>query len=122
MAGLGLENESLISTMRVVRMPAALRLANALVHVVPRDGVMHNLNVRLPWFRSGQEPALRQLFSAGAVAVARTRVEPGRPGRPHRPGGPRPAAAALVAVVDLRVVVREPDGVVLPDLPVAATV
>ncbi len=62
LAGLGLQDESRLSTLEVTHLPRALVAANLALRVVPRDRLMRNLNVRLPWFDPAHEPAARQLW------------------------------------------------------------
>lgn len=120
-AGLTVENQALLSTMRVTRMPAALRLVNRVVHVVPPDGVMRNLLVKQPWFRQGQENSMRALF---AQARRAWRDDGSSLVVEADPRGPLSAALGLprwLPSVELEVVVREPAGVVLPGLPIGYT-
>jgi hypothetical protein len=61
-AGLGLEDEGSLQSLEIVHLPMALRLANLALRVVPRDGHMRNINVRLPFVRPGHESAARHLW------------------------------------------------------------
>jgi GNAT superfamily N-acetyltransferase len=61
-AGLGIEREAALSSLEVIRMPALTRAASRLLRVVPTDGMLHNLNIRLAWFAPGHEAAARQLW------------------------------------------------------------
>lgn len=62
LAGLGIEEEARLSSLEVVRMPVALRVAARLLKVVPADRRMRNLVVRMPWFVPGQGAAARYLW------------------------------------------------------------
>jgi len=61
-AGMGLREAGRLSSMRIHRMPVAVRLANLALQVVPRDGVMRNLEVDKVWFAPGHAGAARQLW------------------------------------------------------------
>lgn len=63
LAGIALRQESLLRTMEVLRMPPAVRLANAVLHAVPRDGVLRNLAVEHLWHLPGQHRAAIELWN-----------------------------------------------------------
>jgi GNAT superfamily N-acetyltransferase len=62
LAGLGLHEEGRISSLTIGHMPPHLRAANAVLHVVPRDGRMRNLIADKAWFAPGQLEAARYLW------------------------------------------------------------
>lgn len=62
LAGLGVTELARLSVLRVVAMPPALRLLNAAVRVVPRDGTLRLLQTEKAFFLPGREQAARQLF------------------------------------------------------------
>lgn len=62
LAGLAVREEGLLQTMEVVRMPAAIRLANSVLRVVPKDRMLRNLGVEHFWFLPGQREAARALW------------------------------------------------------------
>lgn len=62
LAGLGLHEAGRIASLVVPRLPLALRPANALLHVVPRDGRMRNLVIDKVWFARGRLDAARYLW------------------------------------------------------------
>lgn len=62
LAGLALREEGLLRTMEVVHMPAAIRLANAVLHVVPKDRMLRNLAVEHFWSLPGQDQAAAALW------------------------------------------------------------
>ncbi len=62
LAGLALRQEGLLRSMEVVRMPPAIRLANSVLHVVPRDGILRNIGVEHIWYLPGQERAAAALW------------------------------------------------------------
>jgi predicted N-acetyltransferase YhbS len=62
LAGLGLYEAGRIASLVVPRLPLALRPANALLHVVPRDGRMRNLVIDKVWFAPGRLDAARYLW------------------------------------------------------------
>jgi predicted N-acetyltransferase YhbS len=62
LAGLGLHEAGRIASLVVERLPLALRPANALLHVVPRDGRMRNLVIDKVWFAPGRLDAARYLW------------------------------------------------------------
>jgi predicted N-acetyltransferase YhbS len=64
LAGLGLHDEGRLTSLVVGRLPARLRAANAVLHVVPRDGRMRNLIADKSWFAPGQLDAARYLWEA----------------------------------------------------------
>ena len=71
LAGMGLREAGRLSSLHVHRMPAAVRLANLALHVVPRDGVMRNLEVDKAWFAPGHAGAARQLWEAARWELRR---------------------------------------------------
>jgi GNAT superfamily N-acetyltransferase len=62
LAGIGLHEEGRLSSLVIGRLPARLRAANAVLHVVPRDGRMRNLIADKAWFAPGQLEAARYLW------------------------------------------------------------
>ncbi|KHL04187.1 hypothetical protein LK10_06430 [Sinomonas humi] len=62
LAGLAVREEGLLRTMEVVRMPAAIRLANSVLRVVPKDRMLRNLSVEHFWFLPGQREAATALW------------------------------------------------------------
>lgn len=62
LAGLALREEALLRTMELVRMPAGIRVANAFLRVVPKDGRLRNLVVEHLWFEPGAEDAATALW------------------------------------------------------------
>ena len=62
LAGLGLHEEGRLSSLVIGHLPARLRAANALLHVVPRDGWMRNLIADKAWFAPGHLDAARYLW------------------------------------------------------------
>jgi hypothetical protein len=50
LAGLGLTEAYRTTEMHIVRMPAAMRWLNKILHIVPADGVMRRLSVSKLWF------------------------------------------------------------------------
>lgn len=63
LAGLALRQEGLLRTMEVLRMPPAIRLANSMLHVVPKEGLLRNLAVEHFWFIPGQREAASALWN-----------------------------------------------------------
>lgn len=63
LAGLALRQEGLLRSMEVVRMPPAVRLANTVLHVVPKDGILRNIGVEHLWYLPGQERAAATLWN-----------------------------------------------------------
>ena len=64
LAGLGITNEGLLMTNHVVRMPFVMRVANALLRILPADGVGKRLNGHWLWFLPGHEPAAQFLWES----------------------------------------------------------
>lgn len=64
LAGLGVMAEGPLITSHVVRMPRALRFANAFLRVVPPDGTVSRLKVDRFWFAPGQLAAARHLWES----------------------------------------------------------
>jgi GNAT superfamily N-acetyltransferase len=62
LAGLALEEACRLRTYQIVHMPAVLRLANRLLHVVPADGILREILVSRFWFQPGREAAARCLW------------------------------------------------------------
>ncbi|MEE6272199.1 GNAT family N-acetyltransferase [Georgenia wangjunii] len=62
LAGMGLREEGRLRSMRVVRMPAALRAANRLLRIVPPGGVMRNVLTDKVWYAPGHGRAARYLW------------------------------------------------------------
>lgn len=62
LAGLGLREEGRLTSLVIGHWPARLRVANAVLHVVPRDGRMRNLIADKVWFAPGQLDAARYLW------------------------------------------------------------
>jgi hypothetical protein len=63
-AGLGVTAEGPLITGHVVRMPRALRLANAFLRILPPDGTSRRLKVERFWFAPGQLKAARYLWES----------------------------------------------------------
>jgi GNAT superfamily N-acetyltransferase len=63
-AGLGVTAEGALITSHVLRMPPALRVANALLHIVPASGVTTRAKVERFWFAPGAEAAGRHLWES----------------------------------------------------------
>ena len=63
-AGLGVTAEGPLITSHIVRMPLALRIANALLRILPSDGKIRRLKVDRFWFASGQLEAARYLWES----------------------------------------------------------
>src|SRR5699024_8317747 len=61
-AGMGLREEGRLRSLRVVRMPSAVRVASRLLRVVPPDGVMRNVLLDKVWFAPGHAHAARRLW------------------------------------------------------------
>jgi GNAT superfamily N-acetyltransferase len=61
-AGLTLREEALWRSYELVRVPPALRLADRLLGVLPRDGVLRNVVASHFWFSPGQQAAARALW------------------------------------------------------------
>jgi len=55
LAGLALEETHRLRAYHVVHMPAVLRVANRLLHVVPADGILREILVSRFWFGPGKE-------------------------------------------------------------------
>jgi GNAT superfamily N-acetyltransferase len=62
LAGLALEEACRLRTYQVVHMPAVLRMANRLIHLVPADGILREILVSRFWYRQGKEAAARCLW------------------------------------------------------------
>jgi hypothetical protein len=62
LAGLTLDEVHHLRTYHVARMPAWIRMANKLLHVVPADGVLRQIQAGRIWFRPGQVAAARYLW------------------------------------------------------------
>jgi len=121
-AGLGVEHEHELISIEVTRMPALITAANMFVRVVPRDRLMRNINLRLPWFAPGHQASARLLWrqvrwderDRGTSIV-----------RSVDPTGPLARALPVprwLPSTSLRIVIREPPGWSLPGLPVGAVV
>lgn len=63
-AGLGVTAEGPLITGHVVRMPLPLRLANALLRIVPPDGTSRRIKVEKLWFAPGRIQAARHLWES----------------------------------------------------------
>jgi GNAT superfamily N-acetyltransferase len=63
-AGLGVTAEGPLITGHVVRMPRALRIANAFLRILPPDGTSRRLKVERFWFAPGQLKAARYLWES----------------------------------------------------------
>lgn len=61
-AGMTVRETGRLRTMTVTRMPAHIRVANIALHVVPRDGVLRNVEVDHLWFAPGRVDAGRALW------------------------------------------------------------
>lgn len=64
LAGLTLDEAHRLRTYHVIRMPAFLRMANRVLHVVPADGILREILVSRFWFRPGQAGATRYLWES----------------------------------------------------------
>lgn len=62
LAGLTLDEAHQLRTYHVVHMPPCIRMVNKLVHVVPSDGILRQIQVGRIWFRPGQLAAARHLW------------------------------------------------------------
>jgi hypothetical protein len=62
LAGLGLHEEGRLASLVIGRLPTHLRAANAVLHVVPRDGRKRNLIADKAWFAPAQLQAARYLW------------------------------------------------------------
>ena len=122
LAGFGLEDEGRLFSLEVTAMPPAVVAANLVLRVVPKDRMLRNLNLRLPFVEPGHEDAARALWRAarwerrdrgtGVVLAA-------------DPAGP--VAAALrpprwLPSTTLRIVTRAPEGVSLGGVPLGPVV
>ncbi|MFC4244906.1 GNAT family N-acetyltransferase [Gryllotalpicola reticulitermitis] len=63
LAGIALRQEGLLRTMEILRMPRTMRLANTVLRVVPKDGMLRNLAVEHFWFTPGRLEAARALWN-----------------------------------------------------------
>jgi ribosomal protein S18 acetylase RimI-like enzyme len=63
-AGMGVTPEGPLITAHVLRMPPALRVANALLHIVPTSGIATRAKVERFWFASGEEAAGTHLWES----------------------------------------------------------
>jgi GNAT superfamily N-acetyltransferase len=63
-AGLGVTAEGPLITGHVLRMPRALRIANAFLRILPPDGTSRRLKVERFWFAPGQLQAARYLWES----------------------------------------------------------
>jgi len=61
-AGAGLIDEGLLLSSRIVSVAAPLRLANIVLHMIPRDGVMTRIAVDGLWFAAGRPDAAALLW------------------------------------------------------------
>lgn len=64
LAGLAVTAEGPLVTGHIVRMPRALRLVNAFLRILPRDGTARRLKVDRFWFAPGQLEAGRHLWES----------------------------------------------------------
>lgn len=62
--GLGIEREAALSSLEIIRMPGLTRAASRLLRVVPADGMLRNLNVKMAWFAPGHEATARHLWQS----------------------------------------------------------
>ena len=62
LAGLAVAEQARIVTMCVQNMPAAARLLNRVVNMVPPDGILRQLSVNKIWYAPDQLPAARYLW------------------------------------------------------------
>ena len=62
LAGLGLHEQGRLFSLVIGHLPAHLKAANAVLHVVPRDGRMRNLIADKAWFSPGRLDAARYLW------------------------------------------------------------
>jgi GNAT superfamily N-acetyltransferase len=63
-AGLAVTAEGPLITGHIVRMPRALRIANAILRILPRDGTARRLRVDRFWFAAGHLEAGRYLWES----------------------------------------------------------
>jgi len=63
-AGMGVTPEGALVTSHVVRLPPALRVANALLHIVPKNGIATRAKVERFWFAPGEEAAGTHLWES----------------------------------------------------------
>jgi len=61
-AGVGVSESYLMYTLRITRMPAGLRVVNAVLKVVPPGGIAKELTLSKMWFSPGQWQAARFLL------------------------------------------------------------
>lgn len=64
LAGLAIREEGRLTSTVIGRLPPSLRAANAVLHIVPRDGRMRSLLIDKAWFAPGQLDAARYLWEA----------------------------------------------------------
>jgi GNAT superfamily N-acetyltransferase len=62
LAGLSIIAQCWVRTLEVHAMPALMRLANRVLHVLPPDRILRQLAVERVWFAPGQVPAARLLW------------------------------------------------------------
>lgn len=62
LAGTGIEYEALFASLEVTRMPTPTRLASRVLGVVPDDGLLRNLNIKMAWYPPGNQQAARHLW------------------------------------------------------------
>ncbi len=71
LAGVGITLEGMLITNQVVPLPRILRLANALLRLLPPDGQVRRANGHWPWFLPGQEWAAAHLWRSVLWLVRR---------------------------------------------------
>lgn len=68
-AGVGMTDEGKLKSGRVARMTLALRLANLVLHMVPRDGIIRRVMADHLWFAEGQLEAGKYVWEAARWAA-----------------------------------------------------
>jgi hypothetical protein len=63
-AGMCVTSEGALITSHVLRLPPALRVANALLHIVPTSGITTRAKVERFWFAPGEEAAGTHLWES----------------------------------------------------------
>lgn len=121
-AGLGIENEGLMLSLELTRMPRSVELANLVLRVVPKDRAMRNLNLRLPWFGDGHEDDARALWHRVRWELREHGTSVVRSIDAKGPLASVLPVAPWLPSTTLDIVVREPAGLTLPSLPIGAVV
>ena len=72
LAGLAFQETHQLHTYHVVKMPAVMGAANKLLHVIPPDGVIREIQVSRLWFQPGQTSAARYLWDTARYRCRET--------------------------------------------------